>query len=101
MFVPISPATWMFMNSPKYGYKHSGSSYNPEWEEECLSLLQYVKNQLPLHINVRYLQETKEFEFLIDLGDKKMWPKFTVNFIKDHKNNITELFSQIVCQVKK
>jgi hypothetical protein len=92
MYVPISPATWMFNQSSSKMNNNRGSSYNSEWEQECLSLLQYVQNQLPLHINVRYLQETKEFEFLIDLGDKKMWPKYSVNFIKEHKNNITELF---------
>jgi hypothetical protein len=97
MFVPISPAAWMFMNSSSSKNNYYGSSYNPEWEMECLELLQHVKNQLPSNINVRYLSESKYFEFLIDMGENnKAWPKYTVEFIKENKNNITELFKRFV-----
>ena len=97
MYVPISPATWIFNSSSSSKNNNPGPSYNPEWETECLELLQYIKNQLPSNIEVRYLSESKYFEFLIDMGEnKKVWSKYSVNFIKENKNNISELFKSFV-----
>lgn len=99
MFVPISPAAWMFMNSSSSKKNYSGptSSYNSEWERKCLELLQHVKNQLPSNIRVTYLSESKYFEFLIDMGENnKVWPRYTVECVEMNKNNITELIKRFV-----